>query len=112
MENRFWAGDRVRVSADFFWAKAATGTVATPPEEVTLVSGPWDGALTRQEKSALGVNTVYCVWFDEPQFNAGGWSVQGWFDLGERVEQSWRQEGLSILPQRVYRGFAGAIWRE
>ena len=72
MENQFFAGDRVRVSADFFWAKAATGTVATPPEVVTSISGPWDGGLTRQEEDALGVHMVYWVWFDEPQFDADG----------------------------------------
>lgn len=72
MENCFNAGDRVRVSDDFFWAKSATGTVTTPPEAVTAISGPWDGGLTLQENSALGTNTVYWVWFDEPQFDAEG----------------------------------------
>jgi hypothetical protein len=72
MGNRLAAGDRVRVSDDFFWAKGATGTVSAPPDAVTAISGPWDGALTRQEKSALGTNTVYWVWFDEPQFDADG----------------------------------------
>jgi hypothetical protein len=28
--------------------------------------------LTRQEKSAVGEATVYWVWFDEPQYDAGG----------------------------------------
>jgi hypothetical protein len=32
----------------------------------------WDDDLTRQESSALGVNTVYWVWFDEPQYDADG----------------------------------------
>jgi hypothetical protein len=72
MANQFSAGERVRISADFFWAKAATGTVATPPNEVTSVSGPWKDGLTRQEASALGIHTVYWVWFDEPQFDVDG----------------------------------------
>jgi hypothetical protein len=65
-------GDRVRVSDDFFWAKGATGRIAVPPTAVTALSGPWDEGLTRQEKSALGTNTVFWVWFDEPQFDADG----------------------------------------
>jgi hypothetical protein len=69
---KFSVGDRVFVSPDFHWAKGATGTVSEPPSEVTSISGPWDGGLTRQEHSALGEATVYWVWFDEPQLDADG----------------------------------------
>jgi hypothetical protein len=72
MSEKFTAGDKVEVSKDFFWAKGAHGRIATPPDEVTAVSGEWDGNLTRQEKSALGENTVYWVCFDEPQYDADG----------------------------------------
>jgi hypothetical protein len=72
MATRFSLGDRVMVSPDFFWAKYATGTISTPPPEVTALSGPWHEGLTRQEVSALGTNTVYWVWFDEPQLDADG----------------------------------------
>jgi hypothetical protein len=65
-------GVRVRVSDRYFWARGATGTISKPPEQVTGISGPWDDDLTRQESSALGVNTVYWVWFDEPQYDADG----------------------------------------
>ena len=68
----FSNGARVIVSPDFFWARHATGTISSPPPEVTALSGPWQGGLTRQEVSALGTNTVYWVWFDEPQFDADG----------------------------------------
>jgi len=68
----FSAGDRVRISDDFFWAKGAAGTVSAPPDAVTALSGAWDGGLTRQEASALGTNIVYWVWFDEPQHDADG----------------------------------------
>jgi hypothetical protein len=72
MENCFTEGDRVQISDVFFWAKGATGTVSSPPSEVTAISGPWDTGLSRQEKSALGTNRVYWVWFDEPQYDADG----------------------------------------
>jgi hypothetical protein len=68
----FYVGDRILVSDDFFWAKGATGTISAPPDAVTSISGAWDGGLTRQEVSALGTNTVYWVWFDDPQFDADG----------------------------------------
>ena len=72
MEHSFAAGDRVQVSDDFFWAKGAAGTISFPPDEVTSISGKWERGLTREEKSALGTNTVYWVWFDEPQCDADG----------------------------------------
>jgi len=72
MSKKFSPGDRVLVSDDFFWAKGATGTISAPPAEVTSVNGPWDGGLTRIERSALGEAIVYWVWFDEPQRDAEG----------------------------------------
>ena len=66
------AGDRVRVSHDFFWAQGATGRITSPPSAVTALSGPWDEGIHRQEVSALGTHTVYWVWFDEPQNDADG----------------------------------------
>jgi hypothetical protein len=72
VQARFSAGDRIRVSNSFFWAKGASGTVSAPPDAVTAMSGAWDRGLTRRETSALGTNTVYWVWFDEPQHDADG----------------------------------------
>ena len=72
MTTKFVAGNRVQVSEDFFWAKGAIATVAEPPTAVVAISGSWDGKITRQESSALGLHTVYWVWFDEPQFDADG----------------------------------------
>jgi hypothetical protein len=72
MSTKFSAGDRVIVSRDFYWAKGATGTISPPPDEVTTISGPWEGGLTRTEHSALGEATVYWVQFDEPQLDADG----------------------------------------
>jgi hypothetical protein len=85
MMSKFSAKDRIRVSDDFFWAKGATGTISEPPSQVVALSGPWDGNLTQQEKSSLGVNTVYWVWFDEPQLDADGdGPYQRGTNLGER----------------------------
>uniref|UniRef100_Q025K6 Uncharacterized protein n=1 Tax=Solibacter usitatus (strain Ellin6076) TaxID=234267 RepID=Q025K6_SOLUE len=72
MKTCFANGDRVQVSDNFFWAKGAIGTISSPPAQVIAISGSWDRGLTRQEKSALGTNTVYWVWFDEPQRDADG----------------------------------------
>ena len=66
-EQNFAAGDRVRVSDDFFWARGARGTISEPPHALSP-----EGELTRQEISELGTNTIYWIWFDEPQFDAEG----------------------------------------
>jgi hypothetical protein len=71
MSAKFVEGDRIVVSQEFFWAKAATGTIRKPPSEVIQIGGAWNG-LTRTEKSALGEHTVYWVEFDEPQRDADG----------------------------------------
>ena len=71
MSTKFFEGDRIIVSPDFFWAKGATGTICKPPKELIHISGAWNG-LTRIEQSALGENIVYWVEFDEPQRDADG----------------------------------------
>jgi hypothetical protein len=88
----FSAGHRVRVSNDFFWAKGATGTISAPQDAVINLSGPWEGGLTRQERSALGMHTVYWVWFDEQQFDADG-------DGPFRGGQIW-ETALSLMTER------------
>jgi hypothetical protein len=54
------------------FGRSATGTISVPPDAVMTIIGAWEGGLTRQEVSALGTNTVYWVWFDEPQHDADG----------------------------------------
>ncbi|MGD0348342.1 MAG: hypothetical protein ABSA85_16385 [Terracidiphilus sp.] len=93
VEKWLSAGDRVRVSDEFFWAKGATGRIAVPPSAVTALSGPWDNDLTRKEKSALGINTVYWVWFDEPQYDADG-------DGPFRGGQIW-ESALTVIAERT-----------
>jgi len=92
MQTKFSSGDRVRVSDDFLWAKGATGTISAPPDEVTAISGQWDGSLTRQEVSALGTNTVFWVWLDAPQRDADG---DGPFRGGQIWESS-----LTLLKEK------------
>ena len=62
MKPKFSVGDRIQVSNDFFWAKGATGILSAPPGGVTVIGGPWDGGLTRQEKSMRRVSllTILC----------------------------------------------------
>jgi hypothetical protein len=91
MKKWLSAGDRVRVSDSFFWARGATGRISEPPDAVTALSGPWDAGLTTQEMSALGANTVYWVWFDEPQVDADG-------DGTYRGGQIW-ESALSIITE-------------
>ena len=69
---RFAENDRVLISEDFFWAKGVIGTISAPPPAVVAISGRWEADLTMQEVSALGENTVYWIYFDEPQFDADG----------------------------------------
>jgi hypothetical protein len=92
LKTTFSAGDRVRVSDDFFWAKGAVGTIAAPADAVTSIGGEWDGGLIRQEVSALGTNTVYWVWFDEPQHDADG-------DGPYKGGQIW-ESALTLLTER------------
>ena len=68
----FSPGDRVRVSEQFFWARGSGGRISKPPEAVMAVSEQRQDGVARTEVSALGSNTVYWVWFDEPQFDADG----------------------------------------
>jgi hypothetical protein len=93
VEKWLSAGDRVRVSDDFFWAKGATGIISAPPSAVTAISGPWDGGLTQEETSTLGTNTVYWVLFDEPQFDADG-------DGPYRGGQIW-ESALTIVTENA-----------
>ena len=93
MATNFRAGDRVRVSTDFFWAKGAVGTISEPPREVIQLSGPWGDDLTRVEISALGKNLVHWVWFDEPQYDADR-------DGPYRGGQIW-VSALTHLPSRL-----------
>jgi hypothetical protein len=72
LNRPFSPGDRVRVSEQFFWARGASGRISNPPKAVVAVSKQWQDGVTRTEVSVLGSNTVYWVWFDEPQFDADG----------------------------------------
>lgn len=91
VSTKFSDGARVVVSPDFFWARHARRAISSPPSEVTALSGPWQGGLTRQEVSALGTNAVHWVWFDEPQFDADG-------DGPFRGGQIW-ESALTLLTQ-------------
>jgi hypothetical protein len=91
MKEQFSEGDRIRISRNFFWAKGAMGTIAAHPDVVKSISGNWNESLTRQESSALGVNTAYWVWFDDPQLDADG-------DGPYRGGQIWESALTLILP--------------
>jgi len=83
----------VRVSDDFFWAKGARGRISAPPDAVTSLSGAWDGGLTRQKVS--GTDTVYWVWFDEPQFGADGDGPYSGVKSGKALSVSDREPELA-----------------
>ena len=91
MTTKYRQGDRVIISPEIFWAKGATGTISQRPAEVTTISGPWENALTRTERSALGEATVYWVWFDEPQLDVDGAGP----DRGGSIWES----ALSLVPR-------------
>lgn len=89
-QQTFHAGDRIRVSETFFWAKGALGTIAEPPDEVLTIGGQWSAQISRVEISALGEHTVYWVWFDEPQLDGDG-------DGPYRAGSIW-ETALTLLP--------------
>lgn len=72
MPTKFSAGDRVRVAEVFLWARGAAGAVAPPPPEVLAISGAWEDNLTWMEEGPFGINRVYWVWFDTPQYDPDG----------------------------------------
>jgi hypothetical protein len=90
MIYKFSLGDRVKVSEDYWWAKGVQGVVASPPNEVTVISGAWPDNLTRVTTTKMGAKRAYWIWFDEPQRDADG-------DGPYRGAEIW-EEFLSAAP--------------
>jgi hypothetical protein len=67
----FSAGDRVKVSEQYHWAKGAFGTVVQPPDAIAAMSDSWRG-LHREVPSLRGALIFYWVRFDRPHRDADG----------------------------------------
>ena len=67
----FSRGDRIRVSADYHWAKGAIGTVMQPPDYIVNMSDGWEG-IYRKVSSLKGMLTFYWISFDKGQIDADG----------------------------------------
>lgn len=69
------AGDKVRVSRHYHWAKQAAGTVVVPDpaiEELAPVELRFHGEVSRAVRHVDGEHIHYAVQFDEPQFDSDG----------------------------------------
>ncbi len=71
MSKDFSAGDRVKVSTDYHWAKGAIGTVMQPHDFIVNMSDGWEGVY-RKVSSLQGMLTFYWISFDEGQIDADG----------------------------------------
>jgi hypothetical protein len=72
--NTYKPGDRVIISANYNWARGATGTIDNPPDfarQLVEDDGPWKG-YRRFVQGVEGLIEIYWVWFDEPQLDPDG----------------------------------------
>ena len=68
--TRFKPGDRVRISDGFFWAKNARDDFGASRGGDHQWRMGCRADSSREKRT--GENTVYWVWFDEPQLDADG----------------------------------------
>jgi hypothetical protein len=71
MRKDFSIGDRIRVSAEYHWAKGVLGTVMQPPGYVVNFAHRWDG-IHREVPSLKGMLIFYWIKFGPPQIDADG----------------------------------------
>jgi hypothetical protein len=70
-EKHFLAGDRIKISESYHWAKGVSGTIEEPAAELKQWMEGWTGC-SKEEPSLHGLLTFYWVVFDTPQSDADG----------------------------------------
>jgi hypothetical protein len=71
MNKLFSAGNRIKVSENYHWAKNAIGEIIQPPDCVVGMSDGWKGNV-REVESLKGVLLFYWIKFDESQIDFDG----------------------------------------
>jgi hypothetical protein len=67
----FLAGDRVKISESYHWAKGVLGTIKEPQDQLKPWLEGWVGC-SKEQTSLRGLRTIYWVEFDDPQIDNDG----------------------------------------
>lgn len=70
-KKQFSAGERVKISESYHWAKGVSGIIKEPEAIFKPWMEGWTG-YSKEEPSLRGLLTFYWVEFDTPQIDADG----------------------------------------